>query len=607
MSTALQAEAPSRPSQTGPARWRSRALQIGVLLVPIVVFIIGAWHRRALNDDAFINLRVVREVIAGHGPVWNAGERVEAFTSPLWLWSLVAGDVVLPVRLEWIAVLGDLVLSVVGLVALMLGSALLTRPAVARHGGRRSRHQAPLAVPAGILVLAALTPMWTYAGSGLENGLCTAWIGVSLYLAARWACEERSTSFGMVLVFGLGPLVRPELGLLSVLLLAVVLLGDRTLGWLRRIALLAVGLALPVGYQIFRMGYYGMLVPNSAVAKSASSARWAAGWKYVNTSLVPYWIWIPLLALVVGAYLPLVRDRLSAGGRSDRRLLVVGAFVVGGLLVMLYITRVGGDYLHARLLLPGLTALLAPVAVVRWQRRYLAVAVVLPWAVVCTVAIRAPGDHYGFFYAKSRNPVTTDDFRFNPPHGGHPAGSLYAAYTRPGVYFDTTYLGPAPPGGPKRIVAEYAVGVTAYAFGPDTYVLDLLGLGDPFTSHLELKRRGLNSHEKPLPLPWLVARLLPDGTRYDVHTFVQGASQREPLELGITQLGDPRAPFTARVADARRALRCPAVRDLLSPYRRPLTLGRFFDNIVEAPRRTSLRIPSEPSEALRRFAKGGGC
>lgn len=38
-----------------------------------------------LTEDAFINLRVVERLLAGDGPIWNVGERVQVFTSPLWL------------------------------------------------------------------------------------------------------------------------------------------------------------------------------------------------------------------------------------------------------------------------------------------------------------------------------------------------------------------------------------------------------------------------------------------------------------------------------------------------------------------------------------------
>ena len=86
---------------------------------------------------------------------------------------------------------------------------------------------------------------------------------------------------------------------------------------------------------------------------------------YFNTprsSLSPYWLWIPAVILAGAAYAPAVR---SLRRHAERRaLLVVGAFVLGAMLAALYIVRVGGDYLHARLLLPSIFALCAPIAVV---------------------------------------------------------------------------------------------------------------------------------------------------------------------------------------------------------------------------------------------------
>jgi arabinofuranosyltransferase len=42
---------------------------------------IGGWAYHHMNDDGFINLRVVSQIKAGNGPVFNAGERVEAATA----------------------------------------------------------------------------------------------------------------------------------------------------------------------------------------------------------------------------------------------------------------------------------------------------------------------------------------------------------------------------------------------------------------------------------------------------------------------------------------------------------------------------------------------
>ena len=50
--------------------------------VPIVVVVVMAAAKRWTFDDGFIYFRTVDQILAGNGPVFNAGERVESFTSP---------------------------------------------------------------------------------------------------------------------------------------------------------------------------------------------------------------------------------------------------------------------------------------------------------------------------------------------------------------------------------------------------------------------------------------------------------------------------------------------------------------------------------------------
>ncbi|HEU5305922.1 MAG TPA: hypothetical protein VFW97_01260, partial [Acidimicrobiia bacterium] len=85
-----------------PARAR-RIVTVAILLVPAVLVVWMGWRHRWTADDGFINLRIVRHIVDGHGPVFNTGQRVEVGTSPLWLAVLSALDLVMPFRLEWIA------------------------------------------------------------------------------------------------------------------------------------------------------------------------------------------------------------------------------------------------------------------------------------------------------------------------------------------------------------------------------------------------------------------------------------------------------------------------------------------------------------------------
>src|ERR1700735_5784106 len=59
--------------------------------VVAVVFGWGAWQRRGIADDGLIVLRTVRNLLAGNGPVFNQGERVEANTSVVWTYLVYFG------------------------------------------------------------------------------------------------------------------------------------------------------------------------------------------------------------------------------------------------------------------------------------------------------------------------------------------------------------------------------------------------------------------------------------------------------------------------------------------------------------------------------------
>jgi arabinofuranosyltransferase len=574
-------ETPVAPERSAPveASWH-RMTRWALLALPVVVLAERAWSRRWMSDDGFINLRVVRQIMSGNGPVFNAGERVEAGTSALWVFVLTLGDLLTPIRLEWVAVLAGIALTLAGVAFGIAGARRLVP----------ERSPTELYVPAGAAVFVAVTPVWVWSSSGLEGGLTTAWLGVSLWALAGWANGDNPLRPWVAVVLGLGPLIRPDLGIFTVLFLAAVLIArwpaER---WSDRIRVLAIAFALPVVYEIFRMGYYASLVPNPALAKEAGgSARWSIGWDFLRSFVDPYWLWLPLLVLAVGAYVPLLRTL-----RHDRRAaatLVVAAFVVGGLLEAAYIVRVGGDFMHARLLLPSFFALVAPVAVVPLRREYALALLVLPWCVVAMLFLRADADDVGAFETGELNLVTLEDYQW------HEGGPRRAWFEDEGVYYTTTRLDAETVDGREAEVASYGLGVIGYSLGPDVYVLDLLGLGDPFTSHLELERRGLVGHEKPLPAPWIAARLTPPGTELSEEDF-----PFTPL-FGVAPLGDPdRAPFDDRVARAREVIECPEIEQFLDSYTAPLTPGRFLSNLVRAPRFTLMRIPPEPEDAYAEF------
>lgn len=556
-------------------------LKLALLLAPVVIVAAAAWSHRWIDDDGFINLRVVSELLHGHGPVFNPGERVEAVTSPLWIYVLALGHVILPVRLEWVTILEGLGFTTLGFGLVMFGSTRL-----------QSEHlDSEWWIPAGGAVLAALAPVWTFGTSGLENGLTWAWLGACLLLLARWTTSGRRVDVGTAVVVGLGPLIRPEFAIFSAAFVVVALAGDRSGNWRSRLFVVGAALALPVAYEIFRMGFYGQLVPNSALAKSAAGSRWRIGWAYLMDTVRPYWLWIPLAVLAVGAYLPLARRWWGSHDLVDvRRRLVAAAFVIGGVVDVVYVVRLGGDYIHSRLLLPGLIAMLAPVAVVPLRRAYGAALLVLPWALVAGFGLRSNYEIFHYLYARNAHPVTLVDL------GWDAHGPFMRRLAKPGVYMGYRRIGSAPPGYPKKVVAMSGVGVGSYAVGPNVYVLDVLGLGDALGSHLALKHRGLNSHEKPLPQSYVAALVTTPGQKISLSQFT------EQINFGVVVLYQSTpSSFAGDVSAARHALQCSGLRRLIDDVRSPLTPGRFLSNLWHATPNTFLQLPPNPHVAEARY------
>jgi arabinofuranosyltransferase len=356
----------------------------------------GAWQRRWIADDGLIVLRTVRNLLAGNGPVFNKGERVEANTSTVWTYLIWFWSWITDAQTEYVVLWIALVLSIAAVPIAMYGTGRLYR--VGKGTGPINPGWM-LLLPLGALVYIALPPARDFATSGLEVSLCIFWAAVLWCQLVAWS-QRREELRGRTQVIttlllgfnaGLAPLIRPELTLVGGLALLLVVCSPMT--WRMRVAFAAAAAAVPVGYEIFRMGYYGLLVPNTAVAKDASGSKYEQGLRYLGNMFSPYLLLLPLIVAVVAAglawYLRTHRvdqsiDESATGrvdltkaptadwrmraGRWSRRLqtpsAVVTLILVSGFLEAFYWVRQGGDFMHARVLLVPLFLLMLPVMVI---------------------------------------------------------------------------------------------------------------------------------------------------------------------------------------------------------------------------------------------------
>jgi arabinofuranosyltransferase len=141
-----------RPATATEPLFGSRWNQV-VFGVTALVFAALIWNRRWISDDGLIVLRTVRQLVDGHGPVFDVGERVEANTSTLWTALLALPGMLPGLSLNWAAVVAGLLLSVAGLV--------LGLDAARRLCGATARM-----VPFGVLLVVALPPFWDFGTSG---------------------------------------------------------------------------------------------------------------------------------------------------------------------------------------------------------------------------------------------------------------------------------------------------------------------------------------------------------------------------------------------------------------------------------------------------------
>ena len=328
-------------------------MQAAVLALPTLILVERAWDRRWITDDGFINLRIARMVLGGHGPVFNVGERVEPATSTLWVWIIAAGDVVLPLRMEWVAIVLGLIGAGGGLALATFGSARLFR----------SRGATGVLVPAGAAVVAAVPPFWEFSTSGLEGGLTFGWIGLTGWLLCRWAASGERFGAAAAVAVGAAPLVRPDLALALPLVLGGVLAAQWADDGPRdRVRLLGPGARTARGLPGVPHGVLRQPRAQHRAGQVGRARPVAPGWWYLRDFAQPYWLVLPLVCLALGVGVPFVVRAWRAGDR--RGLVALGALPLLGLADGLYVVRLGGDYMHGRLLLPALFALLTPLAAV---------------------------------------------------------------------------------------------------------------------------------------------------------------------------------------------------------------------------------------------------
>jgi arabinofuranosyltransferase len=441
----------------GPG-WSAAAPWVVGLVAVALLCLKNAWAA----DDAYITFRSVEQLLAGHGPRWNPHERVQAFTHPLWFVAVTAARVAL----------GDVYLAA-------LATSLACVLAAVWRMRRFFDGWAAWLVAVGVLL--SSKAFVDFAASGLENPLSTFLVAVFLTLLASpaEAGDVPRKAMRLTLAFGLALTCRHDLATLLAAPWAWWLLRHRAAPLAPLARAVLSGLGPIVVWTAFSVVYYGFPFPNTAYAKLAAAPpgglMWSQGAAYFRDSLQRD----PMTLAVIAAGLAAGASRRDAAGR---------AVAAGVACNLLYVLRIGGDFMSGRFFTSALVASLWLLARSSWPLLRARSSPLAAAALLAAYNLLAPGAPW--------RPVRGDATQGAIPRNRivdeitwyyHGSSLLDRVRRGPGEPFPRHpwfVAGLAFAASPQRITVRQTIGYFGFAARLDQIVVDHHAIADPFLARL---------------------------------------------------------------------------------------------------------------------------
>ncbi|WP_293367705.1 hypothetical protein [Nevskia sp.] len=271
-----------------------------------------------MSDDAYISFRTVWNLVHGYGLTWNTGERVQAFTHPLWLLVIAAAHAVSS-EMYLTAMAVSVVCSLLAVLVVLRSLAIGNTAAVAF-----------------VALLLCSQAILDFTTSGLENPL--SFLLVALF-CALWLQHPsgRRPLFALFLSGCALALNRLDLALLVLPALSIELWQQRSL---RTFGLATAALLPLLAWELFSLLFYGFPFPNTYYAKLhtglAQAEYTAQGFIYLLDVAIrdPGSLLILVLALLSPFVLTGCRGRLP--------------LVLGLALYLAWVVHAGGDFMQGR-------------------------------------------------------------------------------------------------------------------------------------------------------------------------------------------------------------------------------------------------------------------
>ncbi len=289
-----------------------------ILIFFILIFSIMVIRTAWVSDDSYITMRTVDNFFNGYGPVWNVGERVQAYTHPLWM--LLISALYVLTKENYFTLIGlSLLISITSFAILAF---------------KISKNW--VAVIAGLVILIVSKSFVDYSTSGLENPLSHLLFVIFAVILFTRKDDSLMKVFLLGLTAGLAILNRMDTALLYVPILLYELIQFRKR---KAVYVMALSFIPMIIWEIFSIIYYGFLFPNTVYAKLNTGISLIEyikqGVTYFTNSLTVD----PVTLLIIGIALVLV----FLGRNTREKMLGLGV-----VLYLLYIIYIGGDFMSGR-------------------------------------------------------------------------------------------------------------------------------------------------------------------------------------------------------------------------------------------------------------------
>lgn len=433
-----------------------------LLLLLVFIFMLIVTRRAWMGDDAYITLRTVDNFVNGYGLRFNVSERVQSFTHPFWMFLLSA--VYFFTREPYFTTLAISLLCTLGAMI------------VFTFGIARSQWVALI----GLVILGMSNAFVDYSTSGLENPLTNLLLAVFfvVYLKATFTPKH---IFWLSFIASLAGFNRLDtlLFYFPPLVIAWLLSKDKKLTMLMGI----LGQFPLIAWELFSLFYYGFPFPNTYYSKLgttlARGEMLVQGLIYYMNSLQrdPLTLLIVFFGTIVGLFFI----------RQNRWR--VFAISLGVALYLVYVLRIGGDFMSGRFFAAPLfmaVIILAQFEIdaVRTEIKYLALVIVLLLglsAALPTYRLASPD----VSHSESGQGITDERLWYFPSTGLVKQNRRYEVpfyeYRRIGEEFKLITENTD-----ETIYLEGPIGMAGYYAGPTIHLIDYYGLADPLRARLPM-------------------------------------------------------------------------------------------------------------------------